>query len=85
MNDDAPWFGKYWVPRRKRFRYVPVTWQGWLALLASLAAPHLVWLVPSELWPHPLLRLPASIAMLLLALALLFRLVRARSIEIEAG
>jgi hypothetical protein len=85
MSDRPAWFGKYWVPRRKRFRYVPITRQGWLALLAAIAAPHLVWLVPSGLWPHPLLRLPASMALLLLAIALLFRLVKARSIEIEPG
>jgi hypothetical protein len=85
MKDDAPWFGKYWVPRRQRFRYVPITWQGWLALVSAIAAPHLVWLVPPGIWPHSLLRLPASFALLFLAIALLFRLVRARSIEIEAG
>jgi hypothetical protein len=85
MSEQPAWFGKYWVPQRKRFRYVPIVWQGWLALLAAVAAPHLVWLVPSGLMPYPLLRLPVSIALLLLAIALLFRLVKARSIEIEPG
>lgn len=85
MSEGSAWFGKYWVRRRRRFRYVPIAWQGWLALFVTITAPHLVWLVPSELWPHPLLRLPVSIALLLLAIALLFRLVKARSIEIAPG
>jgi len=83
MTAKAPWFRKYWAPHRGRFRYVPITWQGWAMLLATIAAPQLVWLVPANLWPHPLLRIAASIAILLIALSLLFRLVKARCIESE--
>ncbi|MFN9378220.1 MAG: hypothetical protein ACK564_14525 [Novosphingobium sp.] len=85
MTAKAPWFRKYWAAHRGRFRYVPIAWQGWAILLAALAAPHLVWLVPERFWPPPVLRLPASLLLLLIALALLFRLVKARSVEIEAG
>jgi hypothetical protein len=85
MTAPAPWFRKYWAPHRRRFRYVPMAWQGWAAMLGAVVAPHLVWLVPARLWPHPLLRLPASIIILLAALSLLFRLVKARSAERETG
>ena len=85
MTRQKPWFRKYWAAHRRRFRYIPIAWQGWGALLATVAAPHLVWLVPAQAWPDPMLRLPASIIILLIALRLLFRLVKARSAEIEAG
>ncbi|HEX4847996.1 MAG TPA: hypothetical protein VFV30_07625 [Novosphingobium sp.] len=83
MSERPPWFGKYWVPRRGRFRYIPIVWQGWAALLGAIAAPHCVWLIPADLWPESLLRLPAAIAVLLVGLALLFRLARARSVRID--
>ena len=83
MSAPAPWFGKSWAAHRRRFRYVPITWQGWAALLGALATPHLVWLVPADAWPHPMLRLAGSMVLLMIALTLLFRLVKARSIEIK--
>ena len=83
MTAKKPWFRKHWAPHRGRFRYVPIVWQGWVALLATIAAPQLIWFVSPELWPHPLLRIPASIAILLIALWLLFRVVKDRSSEAE--
>jgi hypothetical protein len=77
-----PWFGKYWVERRGRYRYVPIAWKGWVALLATILAPHLVWFAPGIEDLHPLINLTLFLAVMVSAILTLFGLVRARNVEI---
>lgn len=80
-----PWFGKYWVERRGRYRYVPIAWQGWVALLATFFAPHLVWFAPGLKTMHPLVVLAISMALMMFAIPALLRLVRTRNTEMTPG
>lgn len=78
-----PWFGRYWVARRGRYRYKPIAWQGWAAMLAAILAPHLVWLAPGIDRVHPLIRLAIMMVILLLALFAMARLVRSRNVDVD--
>lgn len=78
-----PWFGRYWVARRGRYRYRPIAWQGWAVLLAAILAPQLVWLAPGIDRTQPLIRLAIMLAILLLALIVMARLVRSRNVDFD--